>query len=156
MSSIQLCVLVILAVVSFSRWFSRRMRKDKITVGYPNFIDKGIKGVDRSGRGSFFLCFLLQVRKPLFHLPPICHPIDFFPSLGGGEFVGRISSRPLVNLLAVCVPSHASFELKGHNFLSFCLFMNVSRSNRLLPAKDLKMTLLLIPRADPNKILSWE
>ena len=113
------------------------------TQRYPNFVYKGIECVDRSGRDSFFLRFLLRVGKPLFRLSPICHPIGFFASLGRSEVSRWVPSPALEDLLAIGIPPQASLELKGHNFLSLCLFLNVSHFNRLSTAKDLKMTLLL-------------
>jgi hypothetical protein len=101
----------------------------------PNFIDKGIEGVDRSGRGRWFLRFLLRESKPLFRLPPIRHPIGFFASLCGSEVSRWVPSPTLENLLAIGITTQASLELKGHNFLSLCLFLNISHLARLPTAK---------------------
>ena len=48
-----------------------------------------------------------------------------FRALAGGEFVRRIPRRTLENLLAVCVPSDARFELKRYDFLPFDLLLDV-------------------------------
>jgi len=78
-----------------------------------------------------------------FFLPSPRHLLGFFASLCGGEVCGRVPSPTLENLLAIGITTQASLELKGHNFLSLCLFLNVSHFDRLSTAKDLKMTLLL-------------
>ena len=86
------------------------MRAVPHTQGEPHFIDKPIKGIRAGGgepRHGVVLLFF-EVRLPCFILPQNRHLLGFFPSLGGGEFVRRIPSRTLENLLAVCVLSHAS------------------------------------------------
>lgn len=69
------------------------------------------------------LPFLLREIEPLFRLPPIRHPIGFFASLGESEVSRGIPSGTLKNLLTVGIPPQASLELKGHNFLFLCLFL---------------------------------
>ena len=87
------------------------MRTIPHTQGEPHFIDKGIKSVNGGGRGFVLRC-LLRVSKPYFILPPSRHPIGFFASLGGCEFVRRVPSRTFENLLPVRLPSDTGFELE--------------------------------------------
>lgn len=113
------------------------MRAVPHTQGEPHFIDKPIKGI-RAGGGEprhnlFFLFF--GVGLPCFILPQYRHLLGFFPSLGGGEFVRRIPSRTLENLLAVCVPSDARFELERYDFLSFDLLLDVCHFDRPFDGK---------------------
>ena len=100
-------------------------------------VDKPIKGIRAGGgeaRHGIFLLFF-EVRLPCFILPQNRHLLGFFPSLCGGEFVGRIPSRTLENLLAVCVPSHASLELERYDFLSFDLLLDVCHFDRPFDGK---------------------
>ncbi len=99
------------------------------TERYPHFIDETIKGIDRSGRGKFarlgFFFLLFEVGLLDFFLPATSYPLGFFASLGRSEISRGIPSPALENLFAIGILPQASLELKGYNFLSLCLFLNV-------------------------------
>ncbi|MBQ3086636.1 MAG: hypothetical protein IJC45_04820, partial [Clostridia bacterium] len=94
----------------------------------------GEKGKGRSENQRLKLFYLLDYLLLDFFLPATSHLLGFFASLGRCEVSRGIPSPALENLFAIGIPPQASLELKGHNFLSLCLFLNVSHFDRLSTA----------------------